>query len=58
LGRFTFTGEILNVFDSHADDIEYFYTSRLPGEPPSGVDDVHIHPAEPGTWRLRLRVAL
>jgi hypothetical protein len=58
IGRFTFVGEVLNVFDAHADDIEYFYTSRLPVEPAGGVDDYHIHPAEPRTWRLGLRVGL
>jgi len=39
-------------------DIQYFYASRLPGEPAAGVDDYHIHPMEPRTWRLGLRVAL
>jgi hypothetical protein len=58
VGRFTFTGELLNVFDANADDIEYFYTSRLPGQPEGGVDDYHIHPAEPRTWRLGLRIDL
>jgi hypothetical protein len=58
IGRFTFGAEILNLFDAHADDIEYFYTSRLPGEPADGVDDYHIHPAEPRTWRLGVRVDL
>jgi hypothetical protein len=48
----------LNLFDAHADDIEYFYTSRLPGEPVDGVDDYHIHPAEPRTFRLGLRMNL
>jgi outer membrane receptor protein involved in Fe transport len=56
--RFTFTGEVLNVLDSKDDDIEYYYTSRLPAEPVDGVDDYHIHPMEPRTWRLGLRVAL
>jgi len=58
IGRFTFTGELLNVFDAHADDIEYFYASRLPGEAAGGVDDFHIHPAEPRSLRLGLRIGL
>ena len=33
-------------------DIDYFYTSRLPGEPAGGVDDIHFHPALPRTARL------
>jgi hypothetical protein len=46
---------LLNVLNATADDIQYFYTSRLPGESAGGVDDVHFHPAEPR--QLRLSVA-
>jgi hypothetical protein len=46
--------DILNLFDRKANDIEYFYTSRLQGEPAAGVNDHHIHPAEPRTFRLSL----
>jgi len=46
--------DILNLFDRKADDIEYYYTSRLPGEPPAGVNDIHFHPAEPRTFRVSL----
>ncbi len=42
-----------NLFDSRVGDVEYYYTSRLPGEPAGGVDDVHIHPVEPRTVRIR-----
>ncbi|HEY4129840.1 MAG TPA: TonB-dependent receptor, partial [Gemmatimonadaceae bacterium] len=38
---------VLNLMDSHVDDIQYYYASRLRGEPVGGVDDVHFHPAEP-----------
>ncbi len=38
-------------------DIDYFYTSRLPGEPAEGVDDVHTHPAIPRTARLSLQLS-
>ena len=58
LGRFTFTGQILNLLNNADNDIEYFYTSRLQGEPASGLDDFHIHPMEPRTWRLGARVNL
>lgn len=44
--------DILNVFDAENNDIAYFYTSRLPGEPLGGVDDFHIHPAEPREIRV------
>ena len=38
---------VLNVFNEVADDIAYYYTSRLAGEPAEGVDDIHFHPVEP-----------
>ena len=46
--------EVLNLFDRQVDDITYFYTSRLQGEPAAGVADKHFHPAEPRTLRLSL----
>ena len=33
-------------------DIDYFYASRLAGEPADGVEDNHFHPIEPRTVRL------
>lgn len=47
--------DVLNLFDSRASDIDYFYRSRLPGEPATGVDDIHTHPVSPRTARLSLR---
>jgi outer membrane receptor protein involved in Fe transport len=44
--------DVLNLFNRRVDDITYFYTSRLPGEPAAGIDDKHFHPAEPRTLRL------
>lgn len=46
--------DILNVLDRKNDDIAYFYTSRLAGEPAAGVDDIHLHPAEPRLVRVTL----
>lgn len=46
--------EVFNLFDAEASDIDYFYGSRLPGEPTDGVDDIHTHPAIPRTVRLSL----
>jgi len=43
-----------NLLDSEAHDIDYFYASRLPGEPAAGVEDVHFHPVEPRQLRLVL----
>lgn len=42
----------LNLLDSRDHDIDYFYTSRLPGEPREGVDDIHFHPLEPFAARF------
>ena len=46
---------VLNLLNSNARDIQYFYSSRLSGEPGAGVDDVHFHPAEPRQLRLAVR---
>jgi hypothetical protein len=48
--------EVFNVFDAKVSDIDYFYTSRLPGESFDGVDDVHTHPALPRSARVGLRL--
>jgi hypothetical protein len=45
-----------NLLDAAVSDIDYFYRSRLPGEPLAGVDDVHLHPSVPRTARVTLRV--
>jgi outer membrane receptor protein involved in Fe transport len=43
-----------NLLDAEVSDIDYFYASRLPGEPLEGVDDVHTHPTPPRTLRIGL----
>jgi hypothetical protein len=48
------SADLLNVFDSKAHDIDYFYASRLAGEPVAGVDDIHFHSFEPRALRLSL----
>jgi hypothetical protein len=45
---------VLNLLNSRASDIQYFYASRLAGEPAGGVEDVHFHPVEPRQLRLSL----
>jgi hypothetical protein len=47
--------EVFNLFDADVSDIDYFYPSRLPGEPADGVDDVHLHPALPRSARVGLQ---
>ena len=46
-----------NLLNAKASDIDYFYTSRLRGEPADGVDDTHTHPAVPRTVRIALQLA-
>jgi hypothetical protein len=46
--------DFLNLLDADDSDIDYFYTSRLRGEPFDGVDDIHFHPVEPFTFRVAL----
>jgi outer membrane receptor protein involved in Fe transport len=48
--------DVFNLFDAKHSDIDYFYTSRLPGEPAGGIDDLHVHPAAPRTARINLIV--
>ncbi|MYM69523.1 TonB-dependent receptor [Pseudoduganella sp. FT55W] len=50
--RLTLDG--FNLLNRRASDIDYYYRSRLQGEPEGGVDDVHFHPVEPRTLRLTL----
>ena len=45
---------VLNLFNDVAEDITYYYTSRLSGEPAAGVDDIHFHPVEPRQIRVAL----
>ena len=46
-----------NLFDAEVSDIDYFYVSRLPGEPLEGVEDVHTHPAIPRSIRVGVEIS-
>ncbi|MCC7007492.1 MAG: TonB-dependent receptor [Acidobacteria bacterium] len=48
--------DAFNVLNARASDVDYFYTSRLRGEPAAGVDDIHTHPTLPRTVRAVLRL--
>lgn len=50
------TADVLNLADRKNNDISYYYTSRVRGEPISGIDGMHIHPAEPRTVRISARL--
>jgi len=55
--RLRVTLDIFNAFNAKASDIDYYFTSRLPGEPLASIDDRHFHPAVPRTLRLAATVA-
>ena len=48
------TADGFNLLNRKDSDIDYYYTSRLKGEPAAGVNDDHFHPVEPIQGRLTL----
>jgi len=44
--------ELLNILDSQDDDIDYFYATRLPGEPLGGFEGVNSRVVEPRQLRV------
>ena len=46
--------DVFNLLNAADSDIDYYYASRLPGEPADGVNDIHFHPTLPRTARLSL----
>ena len=54
--RLRMVAEGFNLFDAKVSDIDYFYRSRLPGEPSEGVEDLHSHPALPRSFRIGARI--
>jgi hypothetical protein len=49
--------DVFNLLNRTVSDVDYFYASRLPGEPAGGVDDVHFHPALPRSIRVGLNLS-
>jgi outer membrane receptor protein involved in Fe transport len=47
--------EAFNLFDAKVSDIDYFYASRLAGEPADGIEDIHLHPALPRSARIGIQ---
>ena len=41
-----------NLLNRKASAIDYYYTSRLSGEPAAGVNDIHFHPIESRSFRV------
>ena len=50
--RVRFAVDAFNILDAKVSDVDYFYTSRLRGEPAGGVDDIHFHPLEKRSVRF------
>jgi hypothetical protein len=46
--------DVFNLLNAADSDIDYFYTSRLGGEPLGGLDDIHTHPTLPRTVRVNV----
>ena len=44
--------DAFNLLNRRSSQVDYFYTSRLPGEPAAGVSDTHFHPVEPRSFRV------
>jgi outer membrane receptor protein involved in Fe transport len=44
--------QVFNLLDRAVSDVDYYYVSRLPGEPAAGIADVHSHPQGPRSLRL------
>lgn len=49
---------LLNLLDTRRADADYYYASRLPGEPLGGVEGVHRRAVEPRQVRAGLRIRL
>ena len=43
-----------NLTNNKDSAIDYYYTSRLPGELAAGVNDIHFHPIESRSFRINL----
>ena len=52
------TLEVLNVLNLQANDITYYYRSRLRNEPPDGLWGYMVHSSEPIQFRGTLSVRL
>ena len=46
--------ELFNLLNRKDSAIDYYYTSRLPGEDEAGIGDIHFHPIEPINFRMSL----
>ena len=58
--QFSISVDVFNLLNTHAQDVAYYYASRLKFEPPGpddgGYNDIEIHPAESRSVRVTLTV--
>lgn len=52
IGQVELAVDLLNLFNAKENEIEYFYASRLAGEPAGGIEDRHVRPIEPRQLRV------
>jgi hypothetical protein len=52
------SGELRDRYFANVSDVDYFYASRLPGEPAAGIDDIHFHPVEKRALRIGIGMSL
>lgn len=57
-GPVEMTAELLNIFDTARADADYYYASRLPGEPVDGIEGIHSRTVEPRMLRIGATITL
>lgn len=50
--------DVYNLTNARYDAADYYYTTRLPGEPAEGIDGIQIHSLEPRSARFTLTATL
>ena len=55
VGRLRIGGTLLNALDATGSDIEYWYASRLPGEPAEGIEGRNSRIVEPRQFRVGVK---
>jgi hypothetical protein len=50
------TATVFNLFNSAVSDVDYYFVSRLPGEPAAGIADVMTHPSLSRSARVALAI--
>ncbi len=54
--RVRVTLSIFNLLNAAASDIDYYYVSRLMGEPLAGIQDIETHPTPPRSARVTVAI--